>query len=131
MCFGLLCAVAAMGAVATAPDVAEKPVAVVAPALTVAAAVAVALSKDAAFDDGASVEIPLSALAIWRSPEKARGGPDFKIGGLGVNVAAFKPKLRADAFGPAGLRSDSGAMGKAMPGYPQPARIVVGFKVAF
>lgn len=99
-----------------------------------AAALAIALAEEeSAFGDAEenSIDIPLAALAPWIAAPKTPGAPDLEIGGLGVSFAAYKPKLRHDAFGAEGFRSESRAMGKAMPGYPQPARLVVGVKVSF
>ncbi|MEQ1929283.1 MAG: hypothetical protein ABL957_01960 [Parvularculaceae bacterium] len=88
-----------------------------------AAAAAVAVAEDS----GETLEIyPLQ----FRS-ERAGGGPQFQLGGVGLSFAAYRSKVPSDPLGLVNFRSESRAMGRFMPGYPQPAKVVVGLKVSF
>lgn len=55
----------------------------------------------------------------------------FKRGGFDLSLSAFSPKLTTESGPMREIRNDARKMAKAMPGYPQPAQLVVGLKVAF
>lgn len=91
-----------------------------------AAAAAVSVSDDS---DEALEIYPLHFAPF--APEVKREGPQFRIGGVGLSFAAYKPKTGKDPLGLNNFRAESRSMGKVMPGYPQPAKVVVGLKVTF
>ncbi len=130
----LAAAVAALGAMAASAGEAIAPAEIeadgAAPKFLVtlaAAAAAVAVSEDAE----EPLEIHPLHFTTWRAAPRDAGAPHFKLGGMGLSVVAFKPKSGAELPALRDFRSDARAMGKFMPGYPQPARVVVGLKVSF
>jgi hypothetical protein len=94
--------------------------------LTAAAAAVIATASSEE-----TIEIYPMQFLNWRQSEKTAGAPQFDVGGLGVSFAAWRRKAEDETPALKDFRSETRAMGKFMPGYPQPARIVVGVKVSF
>ena len=127
-------ALAALAAPASAPATADPaPIVAEAPDAPksrklIAAVAAAAAAMAIAEDSGETLEI----YPLQFAPEAAAGGrPQLQIGGVGLSLAAYRSKVPSDPLGLVNFRSDSRAMGKFLPGYPQPARVVVGLKVSF
>jgi hypothetical protein len=129
----LAAALAGLGASAPAPAlegeafVVEAPDA--APSRKIVLAVAAAAAAMAvAEDSGETLEI----YPLQFAPRRLGGvGPQFQFGGVGLSFAAYRSKVPSDPLGLVNFRGESRAMGKFMPGYPQPAKVVVGLKVTF
>lgn len=133
----LLAALAAMGAMAVAPDgTGERaagfaqeaaPRAEVARVLLAIASTAAAV---AVANDGEEA-IEITPLRFSPFSRRRDGSLDSQIElGVGLALAAYRQKDR-DPFERDAFRSEARTMGKFIPGYPQPAKIVVGVKVAF
>jgi hypothetical protein len=128
---------AALAALGSAPEAVpvEAPTILVEPAqdagkrtkiLTAVAAAAAAVAV--ASDSDETLEIyPMQFAAGGR----AEGGPQFRFGGVGLSFAAYRSKVPSDPLGLVNFKNDSRAMGRFMPGYPQPAKVVLGVKVSF
>ena len=52
-------------------------------------------------------------------------------GGVRYSLAAVRPAKQANALAGPDFRKDAKKMAAAMPGYPQPARIVIGVKINY
>jgi hypothetical protein len=88
---------------------------------------ATAAAMTVADDSGETLEIyPMQFAKVSRER-----GPQFQVGGVGLSLAAYRSKVPSDPMGLVNFRGESRAMGKFMPGYPQPAKVVVGFKLSF
>ncbi|NWG70158.1 MAG: hypothetical protein HXY23_00910 [Parvularculaceae bacterium] len=104
----------------------ETPEAAKSAKLLVALA-ATAAAMTIAEDSGETLEIyPLKLARTSRDR-----GPQLQIGGVGLSLAAYRSKAPSDPMDLVNFRSETRAMGKFMPGYPQPAKVVIGLKVSF
>jgi len=127
-------ALAAMSVGATLDHIPQADVVVAheAPQTPKSARILVALAATAAAmsvaeDSGETLEIyPLQVGKL--SHER---GPQFQLGGFGLSFAAYRSKVPSDPMGLTNFRGETRAMGKFMPGYPQPAKVVIGLKVSF
>lgn len=87
---------------------------------------ATAAAMTVADDSGETLEI--YPLQVGKMRER---GPQFQFGGVGLSLAAYRSKVPNDPMGLTSFRGETRAMGKFMPGYPQPAKVVIGLKVSF
>ncbi|GEM_PF-5794422 len=55
----------------------------------------------------------------------------MKRGGFDFAVSAFSPKMTSEAGPVRDARTEARKMSKVIPGYPQPAQLVVGVKISF
>lgn len=134
----LLAALAAMGAIAIAPEEAgDRPASgqfsETPPRSGAARALLAIASTAAAFAVANDAEETLVITPVRIAPFANRRDGSFNGQfelGVGVSLAAYRLKEH-DPLERDGYRSEARTMGKFIPGYPQPAKIVVGFKVAF
>lgn len=138
---GLLAALAAMGAMAIAPDNrqdrpagpdfsqagAGSPSPVISRILVAAASTAAAFAV--ADDSDGALQVTAIEFAPFSKGQDFGAAGQLKLG-VGLALAAYRQRDRDPMLDDVS-RGENRTLGKLIPGYPQQARVTVGFKIAF